>query len=234
VANDVEAKLEALKREIEALKSKGAVTVTEAIANPAPLGLAGFGITTLLLNVVNAGIINKSDIGMVLPMGLFYGGLAQFLAGMWEFKKNNTFGATAFTSYGAFWMGFALMKILQANGALGAVSAEGGLPVFLVAWGIFTTYMFVATLRLNVALMVVFAGLAILFYLLALGDHTGNTNIQHLAGYEGLFTAGAALYASFAQVLNETWGRVVLPLGVIKPKAAVAPAVERERITEPA
>jgi uncharacterized protein len=215
VANDIEAKLEALKREVEGLKGK-AVTVTETIANPAPLGLAGFGITTLLLNTVNAGIINKTDIGMVLPMGLFYGGLAQFMAGMWEFKKNNTFGATAFTSYGAFWMGFALMKILQANGALGAVSPEGGLTVFLVAWGIFTTYMFVGTMRISVALMVVFGALAILFYLLALGDHTGNANIQKIAGYEGLFTAGAALYASFAQIVNETWGQYLMPLGIIK------------------
>jgi hypothetical protein len=208
------------------------VTVTEAIANPAPLGLAGFGITTLLLNVVNAGIIHKSDIGMVLPMGLFYGGLAQFLAGMWEFKKNNTFGATAFSSYGAFWMGFAIMEILIMNGVMGSVSAEGGLTVFLVAWGIFTTYMFIGTLRLSVALQVVFAGLAILFYLLAIGEH--NSDVHKIAGYEGLFTAAAALYASAAQIINETWGRVVLPLGVIKPKAAVAPAVERERITEPA
>ena len=115
MANDIEAKLEALKREVEGLKGK-AVTVTETIANPAPLGLAGFGLTTLLLNVVNAKIINMSDIGMVLPVGLFYGGLAQLLAGMWEFKKNNTFGATAFTSFGAFWLAFAVMKILQMNG----------------------------------------------------------------------------------------------------------------------
>jgi succinate-acetate transporter protein len=216
VANDIEAKLEALRREVEGLKGK-AVTVTETIANPAPLGLAGFGLTTLLLNVVNAKIINASDIGMVLPVGLFYGGLAQLLAGMWEFKKNNTFGATAFTSFGAFWLAFAVMKILQMNGALPATSAEGGITVFLIGWGIFTTYMFVGTMRISVALMVVFASLAILFYLLALGDHTGNSTIQKIAGYEGLFTAGSALYASFAQIVNETWGKYILPLGIIKP-----------------
>jgi len=213
VANDIEARLEALKREVEGLKGK-AVTVTETIANPAPLGLAGFGITTLLLNVVNAGIINKSDIGMVLPVGLFYGGLAQLLAGMWEFKKNNTFGATAFSSFGAFWLAFAVMEILIMNGVMDPVSAEGGLTVFLVAWGIFTTYMFVGTLRISVALMVVFAALAILFYLLAWGEH--NSDVHKIAGYEGLFTAGAALYASFAQVVNETWGKYVVPLGIIK------------------
>ncbi len=215
MANDIEAKLEALRREVEGLKGK-AVTVTETIANPAPLGLAGFGLTTLLLNVVNAKIINASDIGMVLPVGLFYGGLAQLLAGMWEFKKNNTFGATAFTSFGAFWLAFAVMKILQINGALPATSAEGGITVFLIGWGIFTTYMFVGTMRISVALMVVFASLAILFYLLALGDHTGNSTIQKIAGYEGLFTAGTALYASFAQIVNETWGQYVMPLGIIK------------------
>ncbi|HUS82102.1 MAG TPA: acetate uptake transporter [Dehalococcoidia bacterium] len=213
MANDIEARLEALKREVEGLKGK-AVTVTETIANPAPLGLAGFGITTLLLNVVNAGIINKSDIGMVLPVGLFYGGLAQLLAGMWEFKKNNTFGATAFSSFGAFWLAFAVMEILIMNGVMDPVSAEGGLTVFLVAWGIFTTYMFVGTLRISVALMVVFAALAILFYLLAWGEH--NSDVHKIAGYEGLFTAGAALYASFAQVVNETWGKYVVPLGIIK------------------
>ena len=212
MANDIEAKLEALRREVEGLKGK-AVTVTETIANPAPLGLAGFGLTTLLLNVVNAKIINASDIGMVLPVGLFYGGLAQLLAGMWEFKKNNTFGATAFTSFGAFWLAYAVMKILQINGALPATSAEGGMTVFLIGWGIFTTYMFVGTMRISVALMVVFASLAILFYLLALGDHTGNSTIQKIAGYEGLFTAGAALYASFAQIVNETWGQYLLAAG---------------------
>jgi succinate-acetate transporter protein len=213
VANDIEAKLEALKREVEALKGK-AVTVTETIANPAPLGLAGFGLTTLLLNVVNAGIINKSDIGMVLPVGLFYGGLAQLLAGQWEFKKNNTFGATAFTSFGAFWLAFAVMEILIINGVLNPVSAEGGLTVFLVGWGIFTTYMFVGTMRISVALMVVFGALAILFYLLAWGEH--NSDVHKIAGYEGLFTAGAALYASFAQIVNETWGQYLMPLGIIK------------------
>ena len=212
MANDIEARLEALKREVEGLKGK-AVTVTETIANPAPLGLAGFGITTLLLNVVNAGIIDKASIGMVLPVGLFYGGLAQLLAGMWEYKKNNTFGATAFSSYGAFWLAFAVMELLVMNKAIDPIPVAG-LTVFLVAWGIFTTYMFIGTLRISVALMVVFAGLAILFYLLAIGEH--NSDIHKIAGYEGLFTAGAALYASAAQVINEAWGKYVLPLGIIK------------------
>jgi uncharacterized protein len=213
MSSDIEGRLEALRKEVEALKGKGEVVITEKLANPAPLGLAGFGITTLLLNVVNAEIISKDSIGMVLPVGLFYGGLAQFMAGMWEAKKNNTFGFTAFSSYGAFWMAFGLMEILLINGVLKPVPHEG-LTVFLVAWGIFTTYMFIGTIKISVALMVVFAGLAILFYLLAWGQH--NSDVHKVAGYEGLFTAGAALYASAAQVINETWGKVLLPLGVIK------------------
>jgi succinate-acetate transporter protein len=213
MSSDIEGRLERLRREVEELKAKGEVVVSEKLANPAPLGLAGFGITTLLLNVVNAEIISKDAIGMVLPVGLFYGGLAQFMAGMWEAKKNNTFGFTAFSSYGAFWMAFAVMEILMINGALEPVSHEG-LTVFLVAWGIFTTYMFIGTIRISVALMVVFAGLAILFYLLAWGQH--NADVHKFAGYEGLFTAGAALYASAAGVINETWGRNLLPLGIIK------------------
>ena len=213
MSSDIEGRLERLRREVEELKAKGEVVVSEKLANPAPLGLAGFGITTLLLNVVNAEIISKDAIGMVLPVGLFYGGLAQFMAGMWEAKKNNTFGFTAFSSYGAFWMAFAVMEILMINGALEPVSHEG-LTVFLVAWGIFTTYMFIGTIRISVALMVVFAGLAILFYLLAWGQH--NADVHKFAGYEGLFTAGAALYASAAGVINETWGRSLLPLGVVK------------------
>ena len=213
MSSDIEGRLAALRKEVEALKSKGEVVISEKLANPAPLGLAGFGITTLLLNVVNAEIISKDAIGMVLPVGLFYGGLAQFMAGMWEAKKNNTFGFTAFSSYGAFWMAFAVMEILMINGALKPVSHEG-LTVFLVAWGIFTTYMFIGTIKISVALMVVFAGLAILFYLLAWGQH--NADVHKFAGYEGLFTAGAALYASAAGVINETWGRNLLPLGIIK------------------
>ena len=213
MSSDIEGRLEALRKEVQELKSKGEVVITEKLANPAPLGLAGFGITTLLLNVVNAEIISKDSIGMVLPVGVFYGGLAQFMAGMWEAKKNNTFGFTAFSSYGAFWMAFGLMEILLINGVLKPVPHEG-LTVFLVAWGIFTTYMFIGTIRLSVALMVVFAGLAILFYLLAWGQH--NSDVHKVAGYEGLFTAGAALYASAAQEINETWGRNLLPLGVIK------------------
>jgi succinate-acetate transporter protein len=213
MSSDIEGRLERLRKEVEELKAKGEVVVSEKLANPAPLGLAGFGMTTLLLNVVNAEIVEKDALGMVLPVGLFYGGLAQLLAGMWEAKKNNTFGFTAFSSYGAFWMAFAVMEILIINGALEPVSKEG-LTVFLVAWGIFTTYMFIGTIRISVALMVLFAALSILFYLLAWGEH--NADVHKIAGYEGLFTAGVALYASAAGVINESWGVNLLPLGIVK------------------
>jgi len=213
MSNDIEGRLERLRKEVEELKAKGEVVINEKLANPAPLGLAGFGITTLVLNAINAEIISEEGIGMVLPLGLFYGGLAQFMAGMWEAKKNNTFGFTAFSSYGAFWMAYALMKILVKNGALAPVPAEG-MTVFLVAWGIFSTYMFIGTIKISVALQIAFAGVTILFFLLAWGQHSHT--VHQIAGYEGLLTAGAALYASAAGVINETWGRNLLPLGIVK------------------
>ncbi len=183
------------------------------IANPAPLGLAGFGLTTLVLNVVNAGIIPKESIGMVLPLGLFYGGLAQFLAGMWEFKKGNTFGATAFGSFGAFWMSFATMEILIGMKVLGAVPS-GGIAVFLIAWGIFTGCMSIGTFKINRALQVVFLTLTLLFFLLAIGVYS--PTVHMIAGYEGILCALSALYTCFAIVINTTWKREVLPLGEVK------------------
>lgn len=183
------------------------------IANPAPLGLAGFGLTTLVLNVVNAGIIPRESIGMVLPLGLFYGGLAQFLAGMWEFKKGNTFGATAFGSFGAFWMSFATMEILIGMKVLAAVPS-GGIAVFLIAWGIFTGCMSIGTFKINRALQVVFLTLTLLFFLLAIGVYS--PTVHMIAGYEGILCALSALYTCFAIVINTTWKREVLPLGEVK------------------
>jgi len=181
----------------------------EKIANPAPLGLAAFGLTTLVLNIVNAGIVSAESIGMVLPLGIFYGGMAQFAAGMWEFKKGNTFGSTAFSSFGAFWIALGTMILLENNGTIEAVPKEG-LAVFLIAWGIFTAYMFIGTLKLTRTLQVVFLTLTILFFLLAAGEF--NTTIHKIAGYEGILCALSALYTSAAIVINETWGRDVLPL----------------------
>ncbi len=182
------------------------------IANPAPLGLFAFGLTTLMLNLVNAGAVEKQTTALVLAYGIFFGGLCQLIAGMWEFVKNNTFGATAFTAYGAFWVGFAFWHILADNGALStAASFRDGLAAILAVWGLFTVLMFVATLRLSRALQAVFGTLAVLFFLLAAGEYS--TTVHEIAGWEGIVCAATAVYAAWALVLNELWGRVLLPLG---------------------
>jgi succinate-acetate transporter protein len=212
-AEDLRQRLDEMRRELDQLKSSASIEVREKLANPAPLGLAGFGLTTLILNIVNADLIAKESIGMVLPVGLFYGGLAQFMAGMWEMKKNNTFGFTAFSSFGAFWMALALMVILEDTEVVEPVP-KNGLSVFLCAWGLFTGYMTIGTLKISRALQMVFATLTILFFLLAWGEH--NETVMKVAGWEGILCAASALYASAAQVINESWGRYVLPLGLVK------------------
>lgn len=206
--------LERLEKEVALLKERaGIVEVTERICNPAPLGLAAFGLTTLVLNAFNAGLVDKGSEGLVWPLGIFFGGLAQFAAGMWEAKKANTFGFTAFGSFGAFWMFLGLTKILQSTGAIEAVQPEGA-SLFLVCWGLFTAYMTVGTLKISRALQAVFVTLTILFFLLAIGAH--DETWEKIAGWEGMICGGTALYASFAIVVNETWGRQVLPLGAVK------------------
>ena len=212
-AEDLRQRLEEMRQELDQLKSRASIEVKEKLANPAPLGLAGFGLTTFILNIVNADLVAKESIGMVLPVGLFYGGLAQFLAGMWEMKKDNTFGFTAFSSFGAFWMALAIMVILEDTEVVAPVP-KNGLTVFLCAWGLFTGYMTIGTLKLSRALQTVFASLTILFFLLAWGEH--NETVMKIAGWEGIFCALSALYASAALVINETWGGYVLPLGLVK------------------
>jgi len=206
--------LDRLKKEVAALKDRASVVeVTERICNPAPLGLAAFGLTTLVLNGFNSGVVDKAGEGLVWPLGIFFGGLAQFAAGMWEAKKNNTFGFTAFSAFGAFWMFLALTKILEAGGVLQPMTPESK-SLFLVAWGIFTGYMFVGTLKISHALQSVFGTLTILFFLLAIGAH--DETWEKIAGWEGMFCAGTALYTSFALIVNDTWGRYLLPLGLVK------------------
>jgi hypothetical protein len=191
--------------------------IKDTTANPAPLGLMGFGMTTVLLNLHNAGLIALSS--MILAMGLCYGGLGQVIAGIMEWKKNSTFGMTAFLSYGFFWLTlvgvFAFPKwIGTADLDLGATSTALG--YYLLAWGVFTGLMFIGTLRINRSLQVVFGSLTILFVLLALGEWTGNATITKVAGWEGIFVGLSAVYGSIAQVWNELYGRVVLPLGPYK------------------
>lgn len=189
------------------------LSLKDTSANPAPLGLLGFGMTTVLLNIHNAGYIELST--MILGMGIFYGGLAQIIAGIMEWKKNNTFGTTAFTSYGLFWLSLVALIILPMMG-LGTAASKSAMAAYLFMWGLLTLVLFMGTLRLNRALQFVFLSLTVLFFLLALGDFTGNSSITTLAGYEGIICGFSAIYTGLAQVLNEVYGKIVAPLFPVK------------------
>lgn len=189
------------------------VAVVTETANPAPLGLCAFGMTTVLLNIHNAGFFEMNS--MILAMGIFYGGLAQVIAGIIEAKKNNTFGLTAFTSYGFFWLSLVGLLVMPKLGWAAPASA-GAMAAYLGIWGVFTFLLFFGTLRLNRALQFVFGSLTILFFLLVAGKVTGNTVIEHVAGYEGIICGASAIYTGIANVLNEVYGRVVLPIGPVK------------------
>ena len=188
--------------------------IKDMTANPAPLGLLSFGMTTVLLNLHNAGFYELNS--MVLAMGICYGGTAQIIAGIMEWRKGNTFATTAFISYGLFWLSLVTL-ILLAKLSWGAASDEKAMAAYLVMWGLFTAVMFIGTLRLNRALQVVFGTLTILFFLLAIGDFTGaGASFKHATGYEGIVCGFSAIYAGLAQVLNELFGKIVLPLGPVK------------------
>jgi uncharacterized protein len=189
--------------------------ITRAVdttANPAPLGLMGFGMTTVLLNLHNAGFYELGS--MILAMGVFYGGLAQIVAGIMEWRKGNTFGTTAFTSYGLFWLSLVALILMPGRG-LGAATAPHAMAWYFFVWGLFTLGLFVGTLRLNRALQVVFLSLVVLFFLLTWRDASGSATIGRLAGWEGIFCGLSAIYAALAQVLNEVYGSVLLPVGPV-------------------
>lgn len=179
-------------------------------ANPAPLGLAAFALTTFVLSATNAGFIGGSSVEVVVALALAYGGLAQLLAGMWEFRNGNTFGATAFSSYGAFWLSYAAFVWFFASN-LKTADAGGALGTYLLAWGIFTFYMWIATLTHARPVMIVFLLLWITFLLLAVAEFQANTSIKQLGGLVGIVTAIAAWYASAQTVINQSFGRKVLP-----------------------
>lgn len=183
----------------------------EAIADPAPLGLAAFALTTFVLSFFNADLVNKGGEPVVLGLALAYGGLAQLLAGMWEFKNNNTFGATAFSSFGAFWISLFVFDEFLAD-SVPAANLGDAVGLYLIGWGIFTAYMFIASLRVSAAVALVFALLAPTFIILGIGNSAGNDTIIHIGGWVGIATAIAAWYASFASVTNKTFGRVILPV----------------------
>ena len=193
----------------------GPLDIRDTTSNPAPLGLMGFGMTTVLLNMHNAGWFELGS--MILAMGLFYGGIAQIIAGIMEWKKGNTFGTTAFTSYGLFWLTLVALILMPNTGwAAGTKTSEPALIAYFFMWGLFTFYMFIGTLRLNRILQIVFLTLTILFWLLAIRDYTGSATIATITGYEGIFCGFTAIYAACAQVLNEVYGRTVLPIGPMK------------------
>jgi succinate-acetate transporter protein len=191
------------ENEIQTIKQE------DTTSNPAPLGLMGFGMTTVLLNLHNSGVFELGS--MILAMGIFYGGIAQVIAGIMEWKKGNTFGTTAFTSYGFFWLTLVAL-IVMPKMELAAAPKTSAMIAYLVMWGVFTGVLFIGTLKLNRALQVVFFTLTVLFFLLALGDYTGNTTIKHIAGYEGIFCGLSAIYTGLAQVLNEVYGKTVAPV----------------------
>ena len=188
--------------------------IKDSTANPAPLGLMGFGMTTVLLNVHNAGGYELNS--MILAMGICYGGLAQVIAGIMEWKKNNTFAATAFISYGFFWLSLVALIVMPKWNLADAASAPA-MATYLALWGLFTLAMFVGTFRLSRALQVVFGTLTLLFFLLAYGEISGaGADFKHFTGYEGIVCGLSAIYTGLAQVLNEVYGRTVLPLGLVK------------------
>lgn len=178
-------------------------------ANPAPLGLAGFALTTLILSLVNSGLVTGSSLAVVVALALAYGGLGQLIAGWWEFKNANTFGAVAFSSYGAFWLSYAAFVIIFQGKDAGNVVAW-----YLLGWGLFTFYMWIASIKGNRVVMVVFLLLWITFVVLAAGafnNAAAGSGLTQIGGYLGLLTAIAAFYGSARGVINEGWGSPILP-----------------------
>ncbi|MEJ2060361.1 MAG: acetate uptake transporter [Gammaproteobacteria bacterium] len=193
------------------MSEQNIISISDNTANPAPLGLMAFGMTTVLLNLHNAGFIALDT--MILSMGIFYGGVAQVIAGAMEWKKKNTFGTVAFSSYGLFWLTLVALIVMPKMNVGVAAPAAKDMAAYLIMWGIFTAIMFVPTVKINRALQVVFATLTILFFLLAAAELTGSKTIGTIAGYEGILCGASAMYAALAQIWNEVFGREVAPLG---------------------
>ena len=187
-------------------------SIKDTTSNPAALGLIAFGMTTVLLNLHNAGIFTLGT--MILAMGIFYGGIAQVIAGIMEWKKGNTFGTTAFTSYGLFWLSFVGLLVMPLMG-IEMPNETGAIVAYLIMWGLFTGLMYIGTLKINRALQVIFFSLTVLFFLLAIGDASGSAVIKTIAGWEGIFCGASAIYTGIAQVWNDVYGRTVLPIGPV-------------------
>ena len=189
--------------------------IKDTTANPGPLGLVAFGLTTVLLNLHNSGLYGLAP--MILAMGIFYGGIAQIIAGVMEWKKGNTFGTVAFTSYGLFWLTLVGLLVMPKIGWWDAPKDNNAAMIaYFIMWGIFTLIMFIGTLKLNGALQFIFGSLTVLFFLLAIRDITGNPVIAMITGIEGVICGLSAVYAGLAQVLNEVYGKDLLPIWPVK------------------
>lgn len=202
-----------MENEIKKQIAEYTKNIKDTTANPAPLGLIAFGMTTVLLNLHNAGFFAMGT--MILAMGIFYGGIAQIIAGIMEWKKNNTFGTTAFCSYGQFWLTLVGLLVIPKLG-LGDAPEKSGMVSYLSMWGLFTFCMFIATFRLNRALQFIFGSLTILFFLLALGYHMESSTIIQIAGYEGIICGLSAVYTGLAEVLNEVYEKTIVPVWPVK------------------
>ncbi|WP_347352231.1 acetate uptake transporter [Intrasporangium sp.] len=191
-------------------------TAASSIADPAALGLAAFAMTTFVLSVVNAGLIQSAATPVVLGLALFYGGIAQLFAGMWEFRRGNVFGAVAFSSYGAFWLSFFFYVDFVAGGLAKVGEANAATGLFLLAWAIFTGYMMIAAFRTNMAVLLVFVFLFLTYVALVIGAWGGIEVVNKVGGWLGIVTAVIAWYTSFAIVLNSTFKKTLLPLGPLE------------------
>ena len=200
------------------------VPLAARLADPVPVGLAGFGLTTFMLSLIEAGIIDKSAMPVVFGAALAYGGLLQLLAGMWAFVRNNTFAAVALGSYGAFWLSFWALNAFYMK-SIPANEQNAALALFLISWGIFTFYMWIVSFRVNMAVMLVFLTLWPAYLLIGIGTGSGSDTVVHIGGIFGIATALLAWYVSFADTLHATFGRRLLPL---------VPVGDREVDTEPA
>ena len=189
------------------------IIIKDNTANPAPLGLMAFGLTTVLLNLHNAGIFEMNS--MILAMGIFYGGIAQIIAGIMEAKKNNTFGTVAFVSYGSFWLTLVALIAIPKFGWVGAASPTA-MIAYLIMWGIFTGLLFIGTLRISRSLQFIFFTLTVLFFLLAASEGSTNTSLKLFTGYEGIVCGASAIYTGAGALLNEIYGKTIFPLGLVK------------------
>jgi succinate-acetate transporter protein len=189
------------------------IDTVPAPANPAALGLVGFGLTTVLLSLINAGVLPAGGEGVVVPLALAYGGLIQIIAGVLEVRLSNTFGMTAFLSYGAFWWWFALLQLFAHTHMIDISAAGATIGVALILWGVLTLYLWVSTFRLARIVFLIFLTLWPTFFLLGLGAALANPALTHLGGWLGLLCGSLAMYGSFAFVTNATWGREVVRTG---------------------